>query len=352
MMELSHPILEQARRHPALQPQDALKLCFQCAFGAEHQLSSIDNVRASLQHEFSLVDQTDEPLFEPIGNGMLRVHLGAWKRLSLPIDWLLRLFYATAGETHPDAQSVFQGACMAITSLAANSLMPFSLAEWLNVLNEYPVDAPVALHHSDRYRAEERPHYRIVSPTYRMVLEIFQRLPMEHAPILIAIDGKAASGKSTLSEQLRSITDCSVLHMDDFFVPFPLRTEERMREVGGNIDYERFCTEVLLHLANPKPFSYRIYSCQSGSFVGRNRIDSSTLRVVEGSYAHHPKFREYAHLKVFLTVSEAEQANRLLARSPALFDRFKTTWIPMEERYFAGFAIPAKAQLILSTDPE
>ena len=42
--------------------------------------------------------------------------------------------------------------------------------------------------------------------------------------VLAAIDGMAASGKTTLCERLRSaIPGCRVVHMDDFTLPFEQR---------------------------------------------------------------------------------------------------------------------------------
>lgn len=352
MMELTSHLLDQVQRHPAMQPQDALKLCHQCAYGVEHLLSSPDNVRAYLYHECSLVGKTDEPLIEPIGLGMLRINLGAWNRLELPIEWLLRMFYATAREARPDPLSIFQGACMAVTTLAANGALPFSLSEWLDALRTYPTDAPVALHHSDHYRVFEDPHYRVVSASFRNALSVLSHLPNRKNVTVIAIDGRAASGKSTLAEQLRAITDCSIVHMDDFFLPAAKRTHDRLSMPGGNIDHERFSGEILPHLSHSAPFSYRIYSCQTGAFQGVSQVTSPSLRIVEGSYAHHPAFGEYAQLKVFLTVSEEEQARRLMFRNPSLFAKFTEAWIPMEERYFTEFAIRSSAHLTLSTDPE
>jgi hypothetical protein len=43
-----------------------------------------------------------------------------------------------------------------------------------------------------------------------------------------------------LSEQ----PDATIFHMDDFYLQGRQRTYERLNEVGGNVDYERFAKEV------------------------------------------------------------------------------------------------------------
>ena len=81
--------------------------------------------------------------------------------------------------------------------------------------------------------------------------------------ILVAIEGKCTSGKTTLAAQLAKIYDCNVFHMDDFFLQSHQRTPERFAETGGNVDYERFQEEVLLPLKAGKAFSYRPFDCST-----------------------------------------------------------------------------------------
>ena len=75
--------------------------------------------------------------------------------------------------------------------------------------------------------------------------------------VIVAIDGKCTSGKTTLASKLAELYDCNVFHMDDFFLRPEQRTPERFAEVGGKVDYERFLAEVLLPLKSSKTFSYR-----------------------------------------------------------------------------------------------
>ena len=65
---------------------------------------------------------------------------------------------------------------------------------------------------------------------------------------VIALDGRAAAGKSTLAAALAETLQAAVIHMDDFFLPPALRTPQRLDRPGGNIHYERFAEEVLPRL--------------------------------------------------------------------------------------------------------
>lgn len=164
---------------------------------------------------------------------------------------------------------------------------------------------------------------------------------------IIALDGPCASGKTTLANDILSLMDVSIISMDHFFLPFELRTNERMNEKGGNIHYERFINEVVLPLKEGRDIEYRVFSCQSGSFSDTIRIPYSNKIIVEGSYSLHPMFGKYWDVAFFLSVSEKEQEERLIRRSPEKYDTFKNLWIPLENDYFSYYKIKERASYIL-----
>ena len=171
---------------------------------------------------------------------------------------------------------------------------------------------------------------------------------MPKRPFVIAIDGRAASGKSTLAEQLSKLLGADVIHMDDFFLPQELRTVDRLTEDGGNIHYERFGREVLPYIKFPEAFSYRIFDCSRMDYNGERTIENHCFRIVEGSYSHHPKFGKYADLFVFSDVESEEQMRRILLRNGEEKARmFAQKWIPMEERYFAAFGTKTHAGAVI-----
>ena len=165
--------------------------------------------------------------------------------------------------------------------------------------------------------------------------------------VIVAIDGKCTSGKTTFASQLAEIYDCNVFHMDDFFLRPEQRTPERFAEVGGNVDYERFHEEVLLPLKSGKAFSYRPFDCSTFTLAAPVTVAPKKLNVIEGTYSHHPYFGNPYDLKIMLTVDAETQRQRVLERPAFLHKRFFEEWIPMENRYFDGFAIPSEAGFII-----
>ena len=152
--------------------------------------------------------------------------------------------------------------------------------------------------------------------------------------IIVAIDGKCTSGKTTLASKLEQIYDCNVFHMDDFFLRPEQRTRSRFAEVGGNVDYERFQEEVLLPVRSGRFFSYRTFDCRTFTLSDPIIVTPKRLNIVEGTYSHHPYFGNPYDLKILLTVDDETQRRRILDRPEFLHKRFFEECIPMENRYF------------------
>lgn len=166
--------------------------------------------------------------------------------------------------------------------------------------------------------------------------------------IFIAIDGRSASGKTTLSEKLEKMLPCEVIHMDDFFLPIAKRTEDWQEIAGGNIDFERLLKEVLIPLQNGQMCEVRPFDCKKqrekdGYVLGRERII-----VIEGAYSCHPKLWDYSELHVFMDVDEETQGKRIYARNGKNgLEMFRKTWIPLEERYLSKYKIKERCELHL-----
>lgn len=185
-----------------------------------------------------------------------------------------------------------------------------------------------------------------VSPIPMELLQaIDERLPRQER-LLLAIDGGSASGKTTLAALLGQRYGCPVFHMDDFFLRPEQRTPQRLAEPGGNVDRERFFSEVLQPLRQGGPASYRRYDCRTGQLLPPVLRQAGQLNVIEGAYSMHPELSALYDLSVFLAVSPETQRRRILQREPAFKQQlFFQKWIPMENRYFQAFSIPERCDL-------
>lgn len=180
------------------------------------------------------------------------------------------------------------------------------------------------------------------------LLDVIERMISNKPNAVIGIDGYCASGKTTLAIQLARDFNAQIIHMDDFFLPPEMRTEERLSETGGNVHYERFNDEVVSGLKKGYGFVYRAFSCKHGSFAENKTILPNEPVIIEGSYAFHPKINLDYDLKLFLKADYETRLERILKRNgPDALEVFKAKWIPLENRYFDEFGIETKSDIII-----
>lgn len=167
--------------------------------------------------------------------------------------------------------------------------------------------------------------------------------------VAVAIDGMAASGKTTLAAALAEKYGAPVVHMDDFFLRPEQRTPERYAQPGGNIDWERFLSEVCPYLATGEGFSYFRFDCHRMCLAQRIVIPPHPLIIVEGTYSLHPKFLSFYTIKAMLTISQEWQAERIQRRNGKDGYRiFAEKWIPLENRYFSEFHAEMSAEFVFN----
>lgn len=194
----------------------------------------------------------------------------------------------------------------------------------------------------------------MISTTFSSLSETISSLLSAHPsrPVLVALDGRCGSGKTTLAAQLAErFPDSAVFHTDDFYLPPADRVDGWEHIPCANMDLARLSREVLPPARAGDVVSYRAYSCREGTYLPAKSITSKPLFLVEGSYSHHPLLVENYDLRVFVTCSQQEQARRLQAREGKRYPNFVQRWIPLEEGYFVQHHIETRADLILDTTP-
>lgn len=89
-------------------------------------------------------------------------------------------------------------------------------------------------------------------------------------PLLVALDGRCAAGKTTIAAQMARQYGWGVVHLDDFFLQPIQRTPQRMAEPGGNLNRERLIAEVLEPLRAGQQGSYRLFDCRTMALAPRH----------------------------------------------------------------------------------
>lgn len=353
MKELRSILLDQVRLHPSMRAGDLVKLIYQNEFGCGHLIDNPDAALARLKDELKMTPYAPEtPLFEPIGNDLTRLNLGAFPRSGLAEETLGVMFIYTANTVSGTRERFEEKLSLLREMVRGGEITCCTARELDEYLAEYARAGYPPVSHTPAYRAAEKPAYRVLSAAFERFLPFFQAVDALHGDrLLVGIDGRCASGKSTLGRLAASVYGANLIAMDDFFLPPERKTPERLAEPGGNVDYERFEREVLTPFKTGAAFSYRPYRCHPvPGFLDPVEIAPCRLTIVEGSYAHHPYFQRPYSLSVFLTTDSQTQRARILHRNGAeMLERFDRLWIPLEEAYFSACGTEANAQLVLHT---
>jgi uridine kinase len=287
-------------------------------------------------------------LTDKLDGAYTRVYLSALSR-GLSAETLARLFCLSA-KKEPDGKELLEEKLQVARELIADRSLPLDIEDFDQKLADWLSAGYPAIHHSDAFRSEYRPAYRVIADRYAEFLALFTEIDklLSGGSAIVTLEGGSASGKSTLAEILCEVYDCNVFHADDFFLRPEQRTPERFAEIGGNLDRERFYDEIIVPLTKNETVTYRPFDCGSQTLDDPITVLQKKLTIVEGVYSTHPAFSRYYDLAVFLDIDPEYQKKRILARnSPRFAERFFNEWIPLENRYFEGTEIKKRSDLII-----
>ena len=325
-------ILNQFQTYPQLELQDLMKFLYQSSFGCEHLLSNPDTVKKRIQQELDTKLDTCNSI-EYLDGDYVRLHLN----YGLSVNTLSTLFILSS-QQEKNCKEQLEEKLQILIDMISNKELPFSLNNAKLTLLKWKEDGYPAIHHSNTFNELYHPSYRLIHKKYVPFLKLFKDIDNKH-PSIISIDGRCASGKTTLSNLLKQIYDCNVFKMDDFFLQPHQRTKKRIESPGENVDHERFEQEVLIPLSKHEDIKLRKFNCSTLSIQSAHLIPYKSFNVIEGSYSMHSDLQRYYSYSVFLTVSKEEQLSRLEKRNPNMLNNFIQRWIPLEELYFKTFSI-------------
>ena len=339
---------EHLEKYPNMQTADAVKLALQSVYGAAHFGGTLEWAKEQIEKELSAFDSDPSvSVSEDIGDHV-RLELKNPLVRGLGAHVTARLFVLSAKEdkTLSETEKLHEF-FREIEDTFPPSKKEKKLME--SLLEGYSKGIFESVSHSETYRENYAPSYRVIGRKYfRLlpILEAVKSLTETKERVVVSLEGRCASGKSTAAEILSKILDAPVIKTDDFFLPFERKTPERLAETAGNTDYERFSSEVIPNLRKNEEFTYNAYSCSNGKFCPKTVPASKTV-IVEGVYSQRREFKDFYDLRVFMDVSEETQLERLEKRDPALLHRFKTEWIPMEEKYFNELRIKENCHIVI-----
>lgn len=161
-------IVEYCKKYPKLQPRDLFKYLYQSAFGCEHMVSSLDNAVNYIKAEFARIQPKDEPVIEELLGNYCRVPLSLINKGVSP-EKIGELFFLSAQKEPKGLESLLRYLEI-VKELVNENLLPFSKTEFEEALLQWQNNNYQSLHHSDIYREEYLPSYRVVAKKYKSLL--------------------------------------------------------------------------------------------------------------------------------------------------------------------------------------
>ncbi len=174
-------------------------------------------------------------------------------------------------------------------------------------------------------------------------------------PLLIAIDGHSAAGKSTFASKLAQAltgaqSSAPIIHTDDFYRP--INEDERFALDAASgyqryYDWQRLKRDVLQPLSSGQPARFQRYDWPTNRLDTWRTVEPIDYVIIEGCYAARPELKRYYAIIVLMDISIAERDRRQRERAdatPAWLDRwhaaeafYLTTHRP---RDYADFVVP------------
>ena len=160
MNELERILREHAQRYPKMQPTDAVKLIYQNEFGGGHLIRDEEACLKYLRREYADLEKDPmAPLYEDIGNGIVRVNLAAVKAEDL--EQLGQDFIASAAK-HKGTLDSFLNKLEVLQNLVEEGVFAFDTNALSAYLSEYKAAGYPAVSHSAEYRLNYGPSYRLI----------------------------------------------------------------------------------------------------------------------------------------------------------------------------------------------
>lgn len=162
MEQLEQILRCHAQRYPKMQPTDAVKLIYQNVFGGGHLIRDEKACLNALRREYEATPQDPSAaLLEDIGNGMVRVMLGAMDAGGYSIEQLGRDFIKSSA-AHKGNLNEFLEKLSVLRTVTESGAFGFSLETLDEYLAAYREAGYPMVSHSPEYRHAYAPAYRIV----------------------------------------------------------------------------------------------------------------------------------------------------------------------------------------------
>ena len=163
-MDTKELILYHYNKYPKMQLTDLFKLLHQSAMGCEHAVSSLEKAIEYLKAEIIAPHNKGIDEIEILDGEYSRVYLGCIGE-KLTAERLGELFFLSA-KCEKQGIDALKTKLEIAKQLIADKLLPFDIKEFNCACEKWKKQGYGAVHHSDIYRNEYFPAYRVIENRY------------------------------------------------------------------------------------------------------------------------------------------------------------------------------------------
>jgi len=177
-----------------------------------------------------------------------------------------------------------------------------------------------------------------------VVEEILTKPPRCGTTHIIAIDGRAGSGKTTLANELSLALSLhlkvTVIHLDEIYAGWELALSDALR-----ISLSR----ILKSISTGESITVPIYDWTKERFDSTREISPCDLIIIEGVGSAQRVVRDLATASIWLDIDQQTGLKRVLGRDGIAIENQMNQWQAREEAHFLSDATRENADFILST---
>lgn len=190
-------------------------------------------------------------------------------------------------------------------------------------------------------------------PEAQVAIQRILELAEARSPIVVAVDGRSGTGKSTLTTWLAEQVGGLRIDQDDFYAGGDIDSWRRLspkEKADRVIDWRRVRAEVLVPLRAGLPVRWQPFDWERMEGLSPTSITASPSDVVllDEAYSARPELADVIDLSVLVTLPDAVRRARLLQREGEDFmAEWHAIWDEAEEFYFSTVRPPEAFDVVI-----
>jgi uridine kinase len=176
----------------------------------------------------------------------------------------------------------------------------------------------------------------------QLIDALFDLTKAQNRPI-IAIDGPAGAGKTTLAEHLSAAMALKykvhIVHMDDLYN-------------GWESAFDHHLTDSLIALArahkSERKISLSRFDWHRNEYMAAEEVPQADLLILEGVGSSQSAIREYLSASIWIEINRSQGVERVLQRDGASISDEMQMWLELQEQHFEQEGSENAADFVLT----